>query len=155
MAEKMTILPSLRNQDWKIAKAESEKKLTIISTNNITEINELIYAGTKSYRDKIDIPVKNTNRNLKTRWEIRLEKDIRNLWQQAKMITKRENAGIWLDEKRKPTQPSKPSIKLEDIYQKMLANEGRLRIYIYKIKQYTQNRTFQSNERKFNRQVGW
>ena len=46
MFEKKIRLPSLRNQDWKTVKAETEKinEFTHISTNNITELNELINA---------------------------------------------------------------------------------------------------------------
>ena len=50
MSEKMITLPSLRNQDWKTLKVETEKtnKLwTNILTNNITELNGLIYARAK------------------------------------------------------------------------------------------------------------
>ena len=46
--EKKTRLPSIRNQNWKTVKAESEnikELLTHISTNNIMELNELIYTG--------------------------------------------------------------------------------------------------------------
>ena len=36
--------------------------LTYISTNNITELNELIYAGAKLVCEKIGIPPKNTKK---------------------------------------------------------------------------------------------
>ena len=45
--EKKTTLPSLRNIEWRTVKTETEKinqVLTYISTKNITELNELIYA---------------------------------------------------------------------------------------------------------------
>ena len=54
-----TTLPSLRNIEWRIVKAEANKMnqvLTYISTNNITELNELIYAGAKLVCEKIGIP---------------------------------------------------------------------------------------------------
>ena len=63
MTEKKTALPSLRSQDRKKVKVEIEKinKLfTIIQTNNITELNELIYAGTKLVCDKIGVPLRNS-----------------------------------------------------------------------------------------------
>ena len=56
-----TTLPSLRNIEWRIVKAETNKVnqvLTGISTNNITELNELIYAGAKLVCEKIGIPSK-------------------------------------------------------------------------------------------------
>ena len=48
-SEKITLL-SLRNMEWRIIRAETNKVnqlLAYISTNNITELNELIYAGAK------------------------------------------------------------------------------------------------------------
>ena len=60
--------------------------------------------------------------------EIRLETQIRNLRQQAKMIRQRKTAGICWDEQRKTTQ-IKQSIQLKEINQKILAKEGRLRRY--------------------------
>ena len=45
-----------------------------------------IYVGTKLVNDKISAPLKNANRNLKPGREIKLEPQIRNLRQQAKML---------------------------------------------------------------------
>ena len=55
MSEKKTTLPSLRNQYCKTVKSETDKVndlLTNIPTNDITEINDLIYAGAKSVCEK-------------------------------------------------------------------------------------------------------
>ena len=40
---------------------------------NITELNELIHAGVKLNCDRIGVPLKNLNRNIKLGWEIRQE----------------------------------------------------------------------------------
>ena len=42
-------------------KTENEL-LTTISTNNIMELNRLIFAGAKLVSDKIGVPLKNTNK---------------------------------------------------------------------------------------------
>ena len=50
MNSEKTILPSLRNIEWKTLKIETNKInhiLPYIPTNNITELNELIYARAK------------------------------------------------------------------------------------------------------------
>ena len=44
--------------------------------------------------------------------------------------------------------------QLEEINQKVLAKEGRLKRYRQRVKQYRKNRTFQNNERKFYQQRG-
>ena len=48
----------------------------------------------------------------------------------------------------------KITVELEEINQKILAKEGRLKRYRQRVKQYRQNRTFQNNERKFYQQLG-
>ena len=61
--------------------------------------------------------------------------------------------GIYWDEKRKATQQLKQIIQLKVINQKVLAEEGRLKRYWDRTKQYKENWTFQKNERKFEKQV--
>ena len=65
-----TILPSLRNVEWRILKTETNKinqVLPYIPKNNITELNELIYAGAKLICEKIGIPLKSTKKKMKTK----------------------------------------------------------------------------------------
>ena len=52
------------------------------------------------------------------------------------------------------TTRNKITVKLEEINQKVLAKEGRLKRYRQRVKQYRQNRTFQNNERKFYQHFG-
>ena len=87
MSEKKTASSYLRNPDSKTVKAETEKindLLTNISSNNITELNDQIYTGTKLVCGKIRVLPKNTIRESKPRWEIKLEIQVRKLRQQAK-----------------------------------------------------------------------
>ena len=56
LSEQKTTLLSLRNRDWKKIKVETRKvnnELQHIPTENITELNELIYAGAILFSDKI------------------------------------------------------------------------------------------------------
>ena len=92
MSSEKTILPSLRNIEWKTLKIETKKInhiLPYIPTNNITELNELIYAGGKLVCEKIGIPSKSTKKQSKPGWEIRLETQIKKQRKQARMIRKR------------------------------------------------------------------
>ena len=75
MNTEKTILPSLRNIEWKTLKIETNKINHIqpyIPTNNITELNELIYAGAKLVCENIKMPSKSTkkqkNRDGKLDW---------------------------------------------------------------------------------------
>ena len=76
MNSEKTNQPSLRNIEWRTLKTETNKInqiLPYISTNNITELNELIYAGTKLVCEIIGIHSKSTMKQSKPGWEIRLE----------------------------------------------------------------------------------
>ena len=73
--------------------------LTNISTNNITELNELIYAGGKLVCKKIGGTLKKHDEKSKPGWKIRLEIRIKNQRKQTKMIKQRKNAGIFRDKK--------------------------------------------------------
>ena len=103
-----------------------------ISTNNITELNEA-----KLVKEKIRVPLNNTKRHSKPRWEIQ----IRNLRQRAKMLRQKKNAKKCWDEKSKATQLEQ-TIQLEDINKNVLTKEERLKRYQHRIKQYRQNETF-------------
>ena len=80
MNSEKTILPSLRNIEWKTLKIETNKMnyiLPYIPTNNMTELNELIYAGAKLVCENIGIPSKSTKKQQKPGWEIKLESQIK------------------------------------------------------------------------------
>ena len=82
-----TTLPSLRNIEWKTLKIETSKInhiLYYIPTNNITELNELIYAGAKLVCEKIGISSKSTKNQSKPEWEMRRELQIKILRKQAR-----------------------------------------------------------------------
>ena len=53
----------------------------------------------------------------------------------------------------KKTTREKITVQLEEINQKVLAKEGRVKTYQQRVKQYRQNRTFQNNEIKFYQQL--
>ena len=127
--------------------------LTYLSTNDITELNELIYAGAKFVCEKIGIHSKSTKEKLKPGWEFRLETQIKNLRKQAKIIKQKKDAGIIRNTKEK-TAPEKLTRELEEINQKVLAKERRLKRYRQRVKQYRQNKTFQNNERNSYQQFG-
>ena len=103
---------------------------------------------------KLGSPQKAQGKKSKPGWEIWLETQIKkNLRKQAKMMKQREDAGIHRNKKEKATQ-EKITIQHEEINQKVLVKEGRLKRYQQRIKQYRQNRIFQNNERKILSKTG-
>ena len=80
MSEKKTKLPSLRNQDLRTVKSKTEKineLLTNTPTNDITGLNDLIYAGAKLVCEKNGFPLKTRDRKPKLGWELRQESQIK------------------------------------------------------------------------------
>ena len=64
--------------------------LPYIRTNNITELNELIYAGANLVWETIGIPSKSMKKQSKPEWEIQLETQLTKLRKQARMMNKKE-----------------------------------------------------------------
>ena len=65
-----TTLLSLRNIEYRTLKTETNRinqMLPYISTNDITELNDLIYAGVKLVYEKIGVPTKKYEETVKTR----------------------------------------------------------------------------------------
>ena len=63
-----TTFQSLRKQEWRTLKSETNRInqiLPYISTNDITKLNELIYAGTKFVFEKFGVPSKNIKKQSK------------------------------------------------------------------------------------------
>ena len=89
MSERKNILPSFRNQDWRTVLSETEnvnKLLTNIPSNDITELNDLIYEGEKIVCEKIGVPMKTRERKSKPGWEVRHESQIKRQRQQARIL---------------------------------------------------------------------
>ena len=129
----LAVLENNQGRNWKKKKIEL---LTHISTNDITKLNEIIHAGVKLFSTKIGVPWKNTNRNSKPRWKIRLEAQIRNLLQQAKTLRQTKNAKSSTIKTNNTTRENKSESA------PLITKEGRLKRYRDKIKQYRQNKTF-------------
>ena len=91
--------------------------------------------------DKIGVPLRTLNRNKKPGWEIRLEEQVKKLQQHVKVLRKEEHKGICWNEKIKIKQQTNWKIH-EEINQKILTKEERLKRYRDKIKEYNQTGQF-------------
>ena len=126
--------------------------LPYILTNNISELNYLTKAGAKLVCEKIWVPSKSTKKQFKPEWGIRQETQIKKSTKTSQNSKQKEPR---ICEKRmEKTTREKITVQLEEINQKVLAKERRLKRYRQRVKQYRQNRTFQNNERKFYQQLG-
>ena len=66
----------------------------------------------------------------------------------------KKTEGAEISRKKEQATQGKVTVQLEEINQKVLAKEGRLKRYRQRVKQYRQNWTYQNNERKFYQQLG-
>ena len=136
-----------------------KKKKNIVKSDRLSQTNfSHTYVILQSTKLKDDIPkewkeILSTKDKSKPGWEFRLETQIENPRKKLKVIKQKKNAEINRNRKEKTTQ-GKLTIQLEEICQKVLAKEGRLKRYRESVKQYGQNRTFQNNERKLYQQLG-
>ena len=141
-----TTLPRLRNNEWRTLKTETNRinqMLPYISTNNISKLNDLIYAEVKLVCEKTGVPSKSTKKQSKPGWKVRLETQIKNLRKQAKMVKQKDPR---ICEKRmEKTTREKITVQLEEINQKVLSKEGKLKRYRQRVKQYRKNRTTNEN----------
>ena len=122
MSSEKSILPSLRNTEWKTLKIETNKInhiLLYIQTNNITELNELIYAGARLVCEKIGIPSKSTKKQSKQGWEIRLETQIKKKIRKQALMTRKTCAEI--SGKKEQATWRKIIVQPEKINKKVLA----------------------------------
>ena len=61
--------------------------------DTITELNDFFYAGAKLASNEIATPLRNMNRNTKSKWERIIEGKIKKLQQQAKLLRKVKYTG--------------------------------------------------------------
>ena len=149
-------LPSLRNTEWRTVKTEMNKINQVrpkISTNNITELNELIYAGAKLVCKKIGISSESTKKESKPGWEIRLETQIKKSTKTDQNDKTKERCWNMLEQKGKGNTRKNNSTTWGN-KPESIGKEGRLRKYWQRVKQHRQNRTFQNDKRKFYQQLG-
>ena len=154
-------LPSMRSVDKKKLNIEVErvnKLLGNIIIENITKLNELIYADAVLVAEKLHM-FKGKTKKSKSAWEYRLEQQIKNLNQDYSRVKAfYEHAAVKrkhidrLDRKYQMNEKGKGTV-LETIKQRIIAKEGRLKRYRNRVNQYYQNRTFQNNEKRFYQQL--
>ena len=122
--------------------------MQLIPMDNIKELNELIYTEAKLVQNKIRIPIKNPKRTIKPGWEMRLEKQIKKLWQQAKLHSKVKHIGTLKKEK---TSKRQPKGNFDNTTERKKSQDIGKRKYQERVRQYKQNRSFQNNETFTNR----
>ena len=112
----------------------------------------LFITEAKQVCDKIDVLLRNPNRNTKAGWKISLQEQINNLRLEEWILRKEKHVRICLDERPKQTADKCENTIWRDKL-KILTKEERLKRYQDRVKQHKQNRTSQNNGRKFYQQI--
>ena len=110
MSGKKTALLSLRNQHWMTVQSETENVKYILTnnpTNDIMELNDLIYVGAKLVREKIGVSMKTSWRKSTSGWELRFESLIKRLGQQARLLNRNIKNVFGKTEKAQKTELKK------------------------------------------------
>ena len=97
MNREKTTLPSLRNTEWRTVKEETNKinqVLPYVSTNYVTELNELIYAVGKLVCETNLDSLKKHWEKIKTRMRNLTGNADKNLRKLVKIIKQKKDAGI-------------------------------------------------------------
>ena len=131
MNSEKTMLPSLRNIEWRTLKVETNKinqVLPNMSTNYIIEFKRTnLCWGEISMWENWDL-LKEQEKKVKTRIRNSIGNADKNLRKKVKMIKYKKDTGIYGNGKEKRTR-EKITVQFEEIKQKVLAKEGRLKRY--------------------------
>ena len=122
MLENKTTLLCLRTQDWRTVMSESEKVsdlLTNILKNDTTELNDFIYAGANFACEELRSS-RRPQTEIQNGWELRLESQIKRLWQQARIL--KRNIKKYSDEIEKTQE-----LELKNAWGFQPKNNGKIR----------------------------
>ena len=131
---------------------KNELITNIYIKKDITELTELIYAGAKLVCEKIRIPLK--LQKIKTWMGNSIGIADKKSTKTGKNDKRKKKRMKYFGTKKEKATQGKITLQLEEINQKVLTKDGRLKRYRQRVKQYRQNRTFQNKERKFYHQIG-
>ena len=129
-----------------------------MKTNNITDTNNLIYAGAVLVRELLGLKKPNRNAKREPWWKRRPEGRVKemnkDLCRVNMLIEKKkikQNHRNCLQNEHKISQNGLTTVK-EEILQR-IKDKGKIKRYSDRINQYQQNRTFQNDKGKFYQQL--
>ena len=148
---------SLRNLDRNKVRMKARQineALKYIPTSDITETNRLIVAASNEVMEQLGVKHKETRKVREPWWKRRIEgqikqlrKDISQLDSWAKNRIKKDRITDRLESKYYVKNKG-IRVVIEELRQRVLAKAAKVRRYEDRIKQYRQNRMFQSNQKR-------
>ena len=131
---------------------------------DLTDLNIIIYATAKTIEARLGIRPKKKRKHhvhKKPRWQMKIDKEIEDMRCEISILTEIENGN---NPKTRKSRKLKRKFNLknhaeipvlkEELKQKMQAKAQRLRRFEKRSKFYRQNKTFESDAKKFYREIG-
>ncbi|XP_065067405.1 uncharacterized protein LOC135692976 [Rhopilema esculentum] len=144
---------------------EALKQLCEETDPNLTELNELVYATGKVIQKRCGVKPKRKKRIVckpsKPKWQVKIDKEIENHKKEISLLEElQKDKEIKSGKARKVLRKYKikskdqvPAIQ-EELKQKLQVKAQRLRRYIKRNKFYRQNKIFETDPKKFYREIG-
>ena len=154
-------LPTLKDAPKKeLAQAvrDINDVLTTIQTASIGETNQLLYSAAVVITEELGYDIRPTSRkpNQSPKWKTRLEHQISNWRNDISCLEHLKKAGTLRNAKTKQWLIKKYRLEtktiaevIEELKQRVLATAKKIERYEARIKQYRQNRQFNTNQRRF------
>ena len=131
---------------------------------NLTELNELIYATGKVIQKRCGVKKRKQNsvrKPNKPKWQVKLDKEIKNFRKEISLPEEpQKDKEIRSGKAKKVIRKYKiesndkiPTIK-EELKQKLQVKAQRVRRYVKRNKFYRQNKIFETDTKKFYREIG-
>ena len=143
---------------WMQAVRDINDVLTTIQTASIGEKNQLLYSTVVVITEELGYDIRLTSRkpNQPPKWKTRLEHQISNLRSNISCLEHLKKAGTLRNAKTKQWLIKKYRLEtktiaevIEELKQRVLATAKKIERYEAGIKQYRQNRQFNTNQRRF------
>ena len=132
---------------------------------NLTELNELIYATGKVLQKRCGVKHKRKQNSVrkpnKPKWQVKIDKEIENLRKEISLLEElQKDKEIRSGKARKVIRKYRiesndkiPAIK-EELKQRVQVKAQRVRRYVKRNKFYRQNKIFETDTKKFYREIG-
>ena len=139
--------------------AKVDKVLSKFKTHSITKTNELFYAGTFLFTNRLGVKIEKVARRNEPMWKRRLQNKIKELRKDLSQLEASKDEGIrrfrhWERlEIKYSIRVKRLNVVIEQMKQRITAIAAKVKRYQEWVDSYRQNRLFENNQRQFYREL--
>ena len=139
--------------------AKVDKVLSKFKTHSITKTNELFYAGAFIVTNRLGVKIDKVAGRKEPMWKRRLQNKIKDLKKDLSQLESSKDKGVsnfrhWERLERKYSiRVKRLNVVIEELKQRIIAIDAKVRRYQGRVDSYRQNRLFQNNQRQFYREL--